>query len=77
MVVRCEEINISGNFYRNKCEYTFVMLSCTIGHMKHLLVVYRLSVLYDIRIGAREIEEKLPTTDITNSGSAFLRHLIL
>lgn len=24
VVVRCEGINISGNFYRNKCEYILV-----------------------------------------------------
>ena len=28
VVVRCEKINISGSFYRNKCKYMYIYMAC-------------------------------------------------
>ena len=28
VVVRCEKINISGSFYRNKCKYMCIYMAC-------------------------------------------------
>ncbi len=52
VVVRCEELNISGSFYRNKCKLRFSVEECVICYIVEsldyfVILCYALADLID------------------------------